>query len=118
MSSAVGTSGSLPQISPDGELPPNLEGPESSAERLQMIKGGGKQSTKPNQTNNNKTKDFGTALEENCFHDNNFPYQRFVLHLMGFYHLSYGEGRMSTSLPPFIICSKTNISSPQIYIDL
>lgn len=65
MSSAVGTSSSLPQIRADRDLPSNPEGPENCAlqagvvlgeERLQMIKAGEK-----------KPKPIGTAPKENCF---------------------------------------------------
>lgn len=66
MSSAAGTSVSLPQISADRTLPSNLEGTETSAlqagavsggERPQMIKAGGKKGPKH----------IGTAPKENCF---------------------------------------------------
>lgn len=66
MSSAAGTSSSLPQISADRDLPSNSEGPETSAlqagavwggERLQMSKAGEKKNHKP----------IRMAPKEDCF---------------------------------------------------
>lgn len=74
MSSAAGTSGSLPQISADRDLPSNPEGPETCAlqagavsgeERLQMIKAG---EEKPQAYQNGTKGKF-------AFYDNNFPSQ-------------------------------------------
>lgn len=39
MSSAAGTSGSLPQISPGGDLHPDLEGPKPSAMQAEVALG-------------------------------------------------------------------------------
>lgn len=65
MSSAAGTSGSLPQISADRDLPSNPEGPKtfalqagaiSGGERIQMIKAGEK-----------TPKPIRMTPKENCF---------------------------------------------------
>jgi len=73
VSSAVGTSGSLPQISTDRDLPSNLEGPETAALQAGAVLGGGRlQMIKAGEKNPSLSEQHQRKI---AFYNNNFPSQ-------------------------------------------